>query len=365
MKFFLQFLRVESASATVLLIFTLLALLIANSSINTLYQAILHYSYHDISLYHGINEGLMTLFFLLVSLEIKRELLLGELNDATKSLLPIIAALAGMVMPALLYLSINYQHHANLPGWAIPCATDIAFSLAILNFLGSRIPIALRLFVTALAIIDDLGSILIIALFYTQTIHLLFLILAGLCTIVLVILNKYRITHVSPYILLSILLWLCILKSGIHATVAGVILAFILPLSTTLEKKLHPWVAFIILPLFAFSNAGLSLQHLTWSNVWQPLPLGIILGLFLGKQFGIFTAIWLSNKFGIVALPATINWQHIYGASILCGIGFTMSLFIGSLAFAQNTQLLELIKLGVFLGSLLSALWGYIVLKNN
>jgi NhaA family Na+:H+ antiporter len=371
---FHKFFTHESASALLLLGATIIALLLANSPLQPFYTTSLHYSFGHLSLYHSVNDGLMTLFFLLVSLEIKRELLEGELHHPKTALLPVLAAIGGMLMPAFIYLLINFQNHSTLAGWAIPCATDIAFSLAILNLLGSRIPLSLRTFLTALAIIDDLGAILIIALFYTESIQLIYLVISFLCLLILIIVNLSGVKKLFPYLLVGGILWLGIFKSGVHATLAGVILAFTIPLTSTtsysplknLETKLHPWVAYAILPLFALCNAGLSFSHVTFGHVGHPLVLGILLGLFIGKPLGIFTTVWLAIKLNFARLPKFANYKQLLSVSMLCGIGFTMSLFIGTLAFAEKNSLQELVKLGVFGGSILAALGGcLIVLKRE
>lgn len=375
-----EFIKLESSSSLILFVAAVIALLAANSNWQALYYDLFNYPLllglghfkFSTSLLHLINEGLMTIFFLLVSLEVKRELLVGELNSRAKALLPVIAAIGGMVAPALIFTIINFHQQNNLNGWAIPTATDIAFSLAVLSLLGNRIPRALKAFLTALAIIDDLGAIVIIALFYTAHINVLFLLLSLCCLFVLLILNYLNSKHLWQYSLVGILLWVCVINSGVHATIAGVILGLTIPLQTSsahsplqvLEHKLHPWVAFMILPLFALANAGLSLTGMHGATLIKPLPLGIILGLFLGKQLGIFSASWLAIKTKLVKLPARIKWRQLYGVSLICGMGFTMSLFIGTLAFSDQASMqLSLVRLGVIIGSLLSAVAGYLVLR--
>jgi Na+:H+ antiporter, NhaA family len=365
---FREFIKVETASGIVLLVAALLALIVANSPGQHFYSLILNYPLAlrinalalNLTGDQIINNGLMTIFFLLVSLEIKRELLSGELNSRAKALLPVIAAAGGMLIPALIYIVFNYHDPNALQGWAIPVATDIAFSLAVLRLLGSRIPSALKTFLMALAIIDDLGAIIIIAVFYTAHISLFFLALAFCCLIILILLNYFNISRFLPYGIIGILLWLCIMESGVHATIAGVILGFVAP-QKKLEHTLHPWVAYGILPLFAFANAGLVFSNINTAALLNPLTLGTAAGLFFGKPIGVFGASWLAIKNKIAALPKNIDWQQLFGVSLLCGIGFTMSLFIGNLSPADN----NLVRLGVLGGSVLSALAGYWVLKKQ
>lgn len=380
---FREFIKLESASGIILIVAALLALIIANSPWQPFYLLLFNYSlpialghmkFH-VSFNHIINDGLMTLFFLLVSLEVKRELIIGELNSRIKATLPLIAAIGGMLVPALIYILFNHHDDIKLQGWAIPTATDIAFSLAILKLLGSRIPPALKTFLMALAIIDDLGAIIIIALFYTAQLSIIFLMLAFLCLLCLLIFNYFNITLFLFYGIVGIILWLCIIKSGVHATIAGVILGFTIPLRVKregfresplkkIERHLHPWVAYGILPLFAFANAGILFTHINFSILFNPLTLGIVLGLFLGKQIGIYSACWLAIKIKWAALPEKINWRQLYGVSLLCGIGFTMSLFIGTLAFFDGeTGQMSLVRLGVLMGSVLSAIAGYCILR--
>jgi NhaA family Na+:H+ antiporter len=376
-KFLHKFIQLEASGGIVLGIGTLLALILANSSLQTYYQTILNFNVSigpDIhfSFLHFINDGLMTIFFFLVSLEIKRELVQGELNTLTKALFPTLAAIGGMLVPALFYLAVNHGYPQLISGWAIPMATDIAFSLAVLSLLGKHIPVALKIFLMALAIIDDLGAIIVIATFYTQQIGWLYLFCALLTFLGLLTLNHYNIQRLFPYALLGIGLWLLILNSGIHATIAGVLFGFTIPLTSSgknlnslvhrLIHQLHPWIAYGVLPLFAFANAGLSFSNLSLQTFLHPLPLGIIVGLFFGKQFGIFGASWLAVKTKLAKLPYQVNWWHIYGTALICGIGFTMSLFITSLAFIDN-ELTSLVRLGVFTGSILSGVVGYTILS--
>jgi NhaA family Na+:H+ antiporter len=315
----------------------------------------------------------MVIFFFLVGLEIKREILEGELNSLSKFALPGFAAVGGMVIPAIIYAAFNSHHPASLQGWAIPTATDIAFALGILSLLGSRVPVSLKIFLTALAILDDLGAIVIIAIFYTKNISAISLALAGVCMILLLILNLMGVRRIGAYVLVGIIMWICVLKSGIHATLAGVILAMAIPLRDekdptisplrNIEHGLHPWVAFLVLPVFAFFNAGVSYDGISLSTFVHPIPLGIGLGLFLGKQIGVFGAAWLAVKSNFAKLPQGASWSWIYGISLLCGVGFTMSLFIGTLAFngADQTNAV-LVRFGVLVGSFASGLLGYLVL---
>ena len=321
-----------------------------------------------------INDGLMTIFFLLVGLEIKREMIEGELNRLVKAALPAIAAVGGMVVPALIYFYFNRGGTVALRGWAIPTATDIAFSLGILALLGSRLPVSLKIFLTALAIFDDIGAIIIIAVFYTTGISLPMLVAAGFFVVVLFVLNRFRVMSIVPYVLVGIALWICVLKSGVHATLAGIVLAFAIPIRNPKEKddspvrrlehKLHPWVAFGVLPLFAFANAGISFSGLAWEDLLSPVTIGIAAGLFVGKQIGIFFISWVGIKCRIARMPHGANWRGIYGIGLVAGVGFTMSLFIGTLAFGDlGGHYPEMVRLGVIVGSFLSGLLGYVVLR--
>lgn len=360
---FRNFLRHESAAGFALFIAAVAALLVANSPWRTHYQAFFTYPL----LNHVINDGLMTIFFLLVSLEIKYELLVGELRSRKRALLPVIAALGGMLVPALLYLLVAAQHPFIAKGWAIPTATDIAFSLAVLSLLGKKIPISLKVFLTALAIIDDLGAIIIIACFYTNHIHLLFLLAAGFCFLLLIILDDRENSKAKHYgyIIVGLALWFCLFKTGIHATIAGVLLGFTVPQKsiTKLENTLHPWVSYGILPLFAFANAGVSFAGLSLTAFLNPLTLGIMLGLLVGKQIGVFGASWLMIKTGWAKLPNHANWRQLYGIAVLCGMGFTMSLFIADLAYPGITTHDAAIKLGVLTSSALAAIIGCLILR--
>jgi NhaA family Na+:H+ antiporter len=321
-----------------------------------------------------INDGLMAVFFFVVGLEIKREFLQGELSDPARVTLPVVAAFGGMLIPAAVYVYINFGNEQALKGWAIPSATDIAFALGILSLLGNRVPNSLKLFLLTLAIIDDLGAIVIIALFYSADLSPGSLLIAAGAVAVLFILNRRQVLSIAPYMLVGAVLWAAVLKSGVHATLAGVVLAFLIPLRvpkqfqksplSELEEDLHPSVAYVILPLFAFANSGVSFQGLTLDVVTQPVPLGIAAGLFLGKQIGVFGFSWLTVKLKLARLPDSVNWRQLYAVSILCGIGFTMSLFISSLAFEQGgVEIAVHDRLGILLGSLISAFIGYLLLN--
>jgi NhaA family Na+:H+ antiporter len=364
---FERFFKSEAASGLLLMAVTAMALAVANSPLAPLYFDSLHAALGGLSLLHWINDGLMALFFLLVGLEIRRELGAGELSTWPRRILPGLAALGGMAVPALIYVLFN-TGGAALDGWAIPTATDIAFSLGVLALFGTRAPAALKIFLTALAIIDDLLAVLIIALFYGSGLSGMWLMAALLVALVLFGLSRARVAALWPYLLLGLLLWACVLKSGIHATLAGVILAFVMPAqgaphspSARLEHGLAKWVAFAIVPVFAFANAGVSLAGLGLAILVQPVTLGVAAGLFLGKQIGIFGITWAAVRLGWAQLPPQISWRALYGVSLLCGIGFTISLFIGALAFG-DPQLQDAAKLGVLAGSLVSGLAGMLVL---
>jgi len=376
---FKWFFKLEAASGLLLLISAVIALIISNSDYSTLYFETLEtYLFVGInnfgikmSVMHWINDALMAAFFFFVTLEIKREFLQGELSNRKQALLPIIAAIGGMLVPALIYIYINFQNTVTLSGWAIPSATDIAFSLGVLSLLGSRVPLSLKVFLTALAIIDDLGAIVIIAFFYSGDLSIIYLTLLLLTFIGLLILNKLNIKKFLPYLLLGLILWFFTHESGIHATISGVLLATVIPhrkkekdfsLLTKIEHKISPYVAFGIMPLFALANAGVSLNGVNLNSLLSPVPLGILLGLFVGKQIGVFLFSIVSIKLKIAQMPNNSNWVSFYGVGILTGIGFTMSLFIGNLAFADNTQYMDGVKIGVLAGSLLSTLVGYFLL---
>ena len=324
-----------------------------------------------LSVHHWINDALMAIFFFFVTLEIKREFIQGELSNIKQAMLPIIAAVGGMLVPALFYVFINWGNSVTMNGWAIPSATDIAFSLGILSLLGSRVPISLKVFLTALAIIDDLGAILIIAFFYSGDLSIPYLSLILLSYILLLILNKFSVKISIPYLIVGLFMWFFTYKSGIHATIAGVLLATTIPhrikdrdfsLLVKIEHTISPYVAFMIMPLFAFANAGVNLGGLSLSSLLAPVPLGILSGLFFGKQIGVLLFSYISIKLKFAEAPNNSNWLSLYGVSILTGIGFTMSLFVGNLAFADNTQYIDGVKIGVLTGSLLSTVFGYVLL---
>jgi NhaA family Na+:H+ antiporter len=366
-RMFEDFFRSEAAGGILLLLVTVLAMTLANSPFAPVYFAALNAHLGPLDVLHWVNDGLMVLFFLLVGLEIRRELGEGELSTWRGRALPGLAAVGGMAVPALIYAFINRADPVTVHGWAIPTATDIAFTLGVLALFGARVPPALKIFLTALAILDDLLAVLIIALFYGHGLSPLFLALAAVTLAVVWALSRARITMLWPYLLLGLLLWLFVLKSGLHATLAGVALAFAVPaptpgsVSRRLEHGLVNWVAFAIVPLFAFANAGVSLAGMGLSALTEPVTLGVVLGLFLGKQMGVFGAAWASVKLGLARLPADTGWAALYGAALLCGIGFTISLFIGALAFGAAAAGAEA-KLGVLIGSLLSGVSGLVVL---
>ena len=378
-KPFKWFFKLEAASGLILLIAAILALFISNSTFSDLYfETLEKYLFIGInefglklSVHHWINDALMAIFFFFVTLEIKREFLQGELSNIKQAMLPIIAAVGGMVIPALFYVVINYGNAETINGWAIPSATDIAFSLGILSLLGSRVPISLKVFLTALAIIDDLGAILIIAFFYSGDLSIPYLSLILISYILLLVLNKFSVKIFTPYLLIGFCMWFFTYKSGIHATIAGVLLASTIPhrlkdhdfsLLVKLEHGISPYVAFIIMPIFAFANAGVNLEGLSLSSLLNPVPLGILMGLFFGKQIGVLLFSYVSVKFKFADMPNNSSWLSIYGVSILTGIGFTMSLFVGNLAFVENTQYIDGVKIGVLSGSLLSTVFGYFLL---
>jgi NhaA family Na+:H+ antiporter len=376
---FKWFFKLEAASGLVLLFAAIIALVVSNSNLYELYFSILNkylfIGINDIglklSVIHWINDGLMAIFFFFVTLEIKREFLQGELSNIKQALLPIIAAVGGMVVPAFIYVFINLGDSETLNGWAIPSATDIAFSLGVLSLLGKRVPLSLKVFLTALAIIDDLGAIVIIALFYSGDLNIKYLTLMLLTFIILLVINKFNIKKFLPYLIVGLFLWDFTHNSGIHATIAGVLLAMAIPhrkkekdfsLLIKVEHAISPYVAFGIMPLFAFANAGVSLEGLSFSSLLDKVPLGILLGLFLGKQFGVFIFSYISIKMKIAQMPNHSNWYNLYGVGVLTGIGFTMSLFVGNLAFVENIQYMDGVKIGVLTGSLLSTLFGYFLI---
>ena len=378
-KPFRWFFKLESSSGLVLLFAAIIALIVSNSDFSEIYFSTLNkYLFIGInnigiklSVLHWINDVLMAIFFFFVTLEIKREFLQGELSNIKQALLPIIAAVGGMLVPALFYVFINFGDSDTLTGWAIPSATDIAFSLGVLSLLGKRVPLSLKVFLTALAIIDDLGAIVIIALFYSGDLSIKYLSLMLLAFIILLIINKFNIKKFLPYLIVGIFLWDFTHNSGIHATIAGVLLAMTIPhrkkekdfsLLVKVEHSISPYVAYGIMPIFAFANAGVSLEGLTFASLLNKVPLGILLGLFVGKQLGVFVFSYVSIKLKIAQMPNNSNWFNFYGVGILTGIGFTMSLFVGNLAFAENIQYMDGVKIGVLTGSLLSTLTGYFLI---
>ncbi|MEI9420245.1 Na+/H+ antiporter NhaA [Mesorhizobium sp. Cs1299R1N1] len=373
---FREFLDSEAAGGIILMVAAALALIVANSPLAETYFAVLHAYLGPLSVSHWVNDGLMAVFFLLVGLEIKREMLDGQLSTWPRRVLPGIAAAGGMVVPALVYVAINSSNPAALSGWAIPTATDIAFALGVLSLLGSRVPASLKVFLTALAIIDDLGAVIIIAIFYTSGLSLAYLGAAFAVIAALIVLNRMRVMSLVPYLVLGAILWVLVLKSGVHATLAGVALALTIPLERSagighdldhsplhrLEHGLHKLVAFIVVPIFGFANAGVSLAGLSFGALIEPLTLGVAAGLVVGKLVGVFGSSALAIRFGLADLPAHAGWSHMIGISLLCGIGFTMSLFIGLLAFASDVALQDAVKVGILAGSFIAALLGAAVL---
>ncbi len=373
-----EFVARETSAGIVLFIAALLAMIAVNSAFNPYYLAFLNIPVvvqfgaleiaKPLSLW--INDGLMAIFFFLVGLEVKREILEGELSSFDKAALPAIAAVGGMAIPAAVFLYFNWNIDANINGWAIPAATDIAFALGVLALLGKHAPLSLKILLLAIAIIDDIGAIIIIALFYTAEVSSFSLILSAVGIVFLIVMNRLGVVRVAPYILVGTFLWICVLKSGVHATLAGVIAALSIPLNAKdgtsplkhLEHILHPWTAFLVLPIFAFANAGVSLAGLQLSDLFAPLALGIAAGLVIGKQVGVFGFMFIAAKLGIVRRPIGVSWMQLYGLACLTGIGFTMSLFIGNLAFVDPAQI-ETVKLGVISGSLVSGLLGYLLLR--
>ena len=376
---FRWFFKLEAASGLLLLIAAVIALVISNSNLSEGYFNLLSTNLLlgienfglNLSVIHWINDVLMVVFFFVVTLEIKREFIRGELSKPKKALLPIIGAIGGMAIPAIIYVIINLETSNTLKGWAIPSATDIAFSIGVLSLLGSRVPISLKVFLTALAILDDLGAIIIIAFFYSTQLHFAYLLMMLVSFLVLIILNKFGVKKFIPYLLIGLFLWYFTHGSGIHSTISGVLLATTIPhknhekdfsLLLKLEHILSPYVAFGIMPLFALANAGVSLNGFSINTLMYPVPLGIMCGLFFGKQLGVFLFSFLSVKLKIAEMPSNSNWIKFYGVGILTGIGFTMSLFIGNLAFSNNIQYIDGVKIGVLAGSLMSTLAGYFLL---
>ena len=378
-KPFKYFFKLEAASGLVLLLAAIVALILSNTNLSNLYFAVLDTHLLigtknfglDLSILHWINDALMAIFFFIVTLEIKREFIQVELSKPKQALLPIIGAIGGMAVPAIIYVIINLETGQTLRGWAIPTATDIAFSIGVLSLLGSRVPVSLKVFLVALAIIDDLGAIIIIAFFYSNEIQYGYLFLMLLSFILLLILNKFNIKNFAPYLFVGILLWYFTHGSGIHSTISGVLLATTIPhrkkekdysLLLRLEHLLSPYVAFGIMPLFALANAGVVLDGVNLNSLLSPVPLGILCGLFFGKQIGVFLFSYLSVKLKFAEMPSNSNWLKFYGVGILTGIGFTMSLFVGNLAFVENLNYMDGVKIGVLSGSFLSAIVGYLVL---
>lgn len=379
-----DFLKLESASGILLMAAMVLAMLMSNSPLDGLYQGFIDIPIVvqigglliDKPLLLWINDGLMALFFFTIGLELKRELLEGELSDLSRLALPLSAALGGMVVPVLVYASLNWNDPVAIKGWAIPAATDIAFALGILSLLGKRVPTSLKIFLMSLAVFDDVGAIIIIALFFTVKLSFISLTIAAICIGVLVIMNLMKVTRISAYAVVGLILWVSVLKSGVHATLATVIMAFTIPLRTKdpsirsplheMEEDLHPMVAYFVLPIFAFANAGVNLGNLTIESLTHPAPVGIALGLFLGKQLGVFSFAWLAVKFGLGSKSKDVSWVSIYGVALLCGIGFTMSLFIGSLAFEHGDLPANIDeRFGILIGSIISAVVGYLVLNKS
>ena len=381
-SFISSFLKLESAGGILLFFSAVLAMILANSSLEPYYQLLLSTPVDvrvgalEIAkpLLLWINDGLMAVFFFLVGLELKRELIEGELSDKKNIILPGVGAIGGMIAPALIYFYFNSHDEIAVKGWAIPAATDIAFALGVLTLLGSRVPVSIKIFLTSLAIFDDIGAVLIIAFFYTSKISTSALIVVALCIPILFFMNRRNVISKSPYILIGIIMWVATLKSGVHATLAGVVLAMFIPMRSNenpsysplknMEHDLHSVVAFFVLPVFAFANAGINIHGVTVDQVMHGVPLGIALGLFFGKQIGIFGLCWLFIKLKITNLPNNMSWLSLYGTSALCGIGFTMSLFVGSLAFEETgVNLLFDERLGIIIGSLCAGILGYVVLR--
>jgi NhaA family Na+:H+ antiporter len=380
---FRDFLKLETSSGIILCAAAVLAMIAANSPLSSLYAALIDLPVEvrvgDLEiakpLLLWINDGLMAVFFFLVGLELKREVVEGELSDPRDIVLPAFAAIGGILVPASIYVAVNLDNITAIQGWAIPAATDIAFALAVLALLGSRVPISLKIFLVSVAIFDDVGAIVIIALFYTSDLSVTALVTALACLPVLWLLNRRKVLEKAPYLFLGLIMWVALLKSGVHATLAGVILALFIPLRNQktessplheLEHDLHTAVAFGILPVFAFANSGIALGGISIESFLHSVPLGIIAGLFLGKQIGVFAFCWLSVRLGLARLPDDLRWAHIYGTALLCGIGFTMSLFIGSLAFEESgVNMLFDERLGIIAGSILSGLCGYLVLRST
>ena len=379
-SFFKWYIKHESTAGITLLVMTIIALIISNSVLSDDYFKALKTYYSlgfgdfklKLSLFHWINDALMAIFFLVVGLEIKREFVEGELSRPTQAALPIMGAVGGMLVPALIYVAFNIQTPETLRGWAIPSATDIAFSIGILSLLGSRVPLSLKVFLVALAIIDDMGAVIIIAIFYTTELNTTYLGLMFACFAILLILNKFNVKYFSLYLFVGIFMWFFTHESGVHATIAGVLLAITIPhkqdsshhgksMLKHVEHTLAPYVSFIIMPIFAFANAGVNFDGMSFAQFLEPVPIGICLGLFIGKQVGVFIFSVGAIKFGLAEKPNDASWGSFYGVGILTGIGFTMSLFVGNLAFPES-EIIDGVKIGVLLGSLFSTLAGYALL---
>ena len=383
-----RFFQLESAGGLLLMAAAALAMIIANSPLSPIYNYLIEVPFTiglgsaglSKPLLLWINDGLMAVFFLLVGLELKRELLEGQLSSIKNITLPAVGALGGMLIPAGIYVFFNYDDPNAISGWAIPAATDIAFALGVLSLLGSRVPASLKIFLTSIAIFDDIGAIVIIAVFYTAKISIAALIVAAVCLVLLLVCNRKGVSSLRVYCAIGLVLWVALLKSGVHATLAGVLVAFFIPIKSDsdrtyytnksplkyLEHELHSPVAFFILPIFAFANSGINLTNMTMDSMLHPVPVGIALGLFMGKQIGVFSFCWLAIKLGLARLPSGMSLLSMYGIALLCGIGFTMSLFIGSLAFEEsgvNTLFDE--RVGIIVGSLVSAVIGYFVLRYS
>ncbi len=384
MNIFNKIIHKKSSAGILLIIVTVFALILQNSGLSEVYN---NFLFTHVEIRFGnlqiakplllwVNDGLMAVFFFLIGLEVKREVLEGHLSSINQIALPGVAAIGGMAIPALVFIAFNKGESFAMNGWAIPTATDIAFALGILSLLGNRVPVSLKIFLMALAIIDDLGAIIIIALFYTSDLSVTSIAIASFALIILFTMNRMNVAKKAAYILVGIILWVSVLKSGVHATLAGVALAFLIPLTSTdkdgkifsmtkeMEHDLHYWVAFMILPLFAFVNAGVDLRGISIEEMLGPVPMGIMLGLFIGKQVGVFGFSWLVIKLGFAKLPQDSNWMQLYGVSVLTGIGFTMSLFIDTLAYNDTEIYLYADKLAILLGSFLSGIVGYLILKS-
>ncbi len=384
--FMKEFLKKESSVGIILMIATVLAMIFANSPLHVIYDFILdtplevrlgRHIHIGKPLLLWINDGLMAVFFFLIGLEVKREVLVGQLSSRAQIVLPGVAAVGGMIVPALVYVMLNAGNSAALNGWAIPAATDIAFALGILALLGDRVPSSLKIFLLALAIMDDLGAIVIIAIFYSGDLSMTMLVLSAICLAILIVFNRLKVDNIAPYIWVGVFLWIFVLKSGVHATLAGVALAFLIPLKSKkdpehsplehLEHALHPWVSYLVLPIFAFANAGIPLSGMGLSDLFQPVPLGIMLGLTVGKLIGVYGFSVAAIKMGVAQIPEKANLQHLFGVAALCGVGFTMSLFIGGLAFehvgGDAATYLTTHRIGILSGSLIAGISGYLILK--